>query len=206
MLIVPEIQTVFILTPRTGSGTLYRAAREKYPRSMLLYRHMEADGCPQGYDMWRRVGFVRHPTVRLWSLYNFMKTWDRSGLMTHSTEEQKRVYAQVARPFEDWLINNTETWTAPRCLSGTGSEWPQLARRDPAPENKRSQFSYLRPDLGVTIHKYEDIADVFPTYGLPTDSRHNKSEKPVMPALSPAAQAHIETFCAWDLSLGCKEV
>ncbi|MBL3684559.1 hypothetical protein F2981_16960 [Sinorhizobium meliloti] len=45
---------------------------EKYPRSTLIYRHMEADGVPAGYDRWRKVGVVRHPVERLWSLYKFL--------------------------------------------------------------------------------------------------------------------------------------
>lgn len=50
MILIPEIQTVVILVPRTGSGSLRRAVAAKYPQSILLYRHMEADGVPAGHD------------------------------------------------------------------------------------------------------------------------------------------------------------
>lgn len=50
MILIPELETVVILVPRTGSGSLRRAIAEAYPSSMLVYRHMEADGIPAGYD------------------------------------------------------------------------------------------------------------------------------------------------------------
>lgn len=56
MIIIPEINTVVILVPRTGTSTLRRAIAEIYPMSMMIYRHMEADGIPIGYDRWRRSG------------------------------------------------------------------------------------------------------------------------------------------------------
>ena len=61
MLLIPEIETVVVLVPRTGSGTLRRAIVQAYPKAMLIYRHMEADGVPAGYDRWSKVGVVRDP-------------------------------------------------------------------------------------------------------------------------------------------------
>jgi hypothetical protein len=43
MILIPEIETVLILVPRTGTGSLRRAVLQRYPRAMLIYRHMEAD-------------------------------------------------------------------------------------------------------------------------------------------------------------------
>ena len=59
MILIPEKQVVLILVPRTGSGTLKRAVKARYPKSILLYRHMEADGGPAGYDRWQKIGIVR---------------------------------------------------------------------------------------------------------------------------------------------------
>jgi hypothetical protein len=44
VILIPEIETIVLLVPRTGSGSLRKAIAAKYPKSVLLYRHMEADG------------------------------------------------------------------------------------------------------------------------------------------------------------------
>lgn len=72
MILIPNLKVVLILVPRTGSGSLKRAVLNQYPDALLLYRHMEADGVPQGYDRWQKVGVLRNPQDRLWSLYKFL--------------------------------------------------------------------------------------------------------------------------------------
>jgi hypothetical protein len=205
MLIVPELEIVFILVPRTGSGTLYKEMRRAFPRSMLLYRHMEADGVPQGYDRWRRIGFMRHPFTRLLSLYNFMRDF-RSGSQLQHDEDTQRIRNQCKdRSFVEWLELNDQIFTSPNCLSGTGESWPLLSRRDPAPENKRSQFSYLRPDLGTEVHKLEDLEGFMAQWGLNSNAHHNKSSGACIGVEEHRrAMKHIERYCAWDLSQGCK--
>jgi hypothetical protein len=74
VIILPSIETVVVLVPRTGSGSLKRAILDRYQDAMPIYRHMEADGVPAGYDRWRRVGVCRHPVDRLWSLYKFCQS------------------------------------------------------------------------------------------------------------------------------------
>lgn len=202
MIIVPELETVFILVPRTGSGSLYRELRRVYPRSMLLYRHMEADGVPQGYDRWKRVGFVRHPLKRLWSLYNFMRSFKGGSLVQHDGDRQ-RIIAQVAnRDFEDWLLNNAEPWTVPFDLTGQGAYWPVLERSHPAPENKLSQWAYLRPDLGTVVYKFETLPRRMLNWGLNPETKANVVGSG-QPWTSAAINLHMHKFCAWDMEQDC---
>lgn len=42
MILIPEIETVVILTPRTGSGSLRRAVAEAYPREIVKATAPEA--------------------------------------------------------------------------------------------------------------------------------------------------------------------
>lgn len=149
MIIIPEIETVVILVPRTGSGALRRAVAAKYPKSMLVYRHMEADGIPLGYDRWPRVGVVRNPLDRLWSLYKFLRNFGGN----HDPAFILAMHASVARPFDDWLLNNEIVFTSPYDRAGLGRYWPGYSVRHPIPENRKSQFVYLRPDLGTEIHR-----------------------------------------------------
>jgi hypothetical protein len=204
MMMVPEMKTVFILVPRTGSGTLYRELQRVYPRSMLLYRHMEADGCPRGYDRWRRVGFVRHPLMRLWSLYNFMRNFAGGAQVQGgaASADAARVRGQTEKPFEEWLTTNENPWTVPYDLSGQGDYWPVLSRINGAPENRLSQFDYLRPDLGTTVLKFENLAEHMVEWGLNPAVRKNHIDNPP-PSASRRISDHLSRFCAWDINQQC---
>lgn len=203
MLIVPELKTVFILVPRTGTGTLYREMLRVYPRAMLLYRHMEADGIPTGYDRWKRIGFVRHPLSRLRSLHRFMQVFT-GGAQVRAQKDVDRIAGQASRSFEDWLLNNQEPWTIPYDLSGDGDWWPILTRRHATPENKVSQWQYLRPDLGTEVRKFENLRASLIEWGLNTDVVNNRVAQPRVEAPPSAAVTdHLHKYCAWDLEQGC---
>lgn len=208
MLIVPELQKVFILVPRTGTGTLYRELQRVYPKAMLIYRHMEADGCPRGYDRWERVGFVRHPVMRLWSLYRFLRAFGGGAQVQGGSAslDAQRIRKQASCSFEDWLLNNVEPFTTPQSLNGDGSYWPVLSRINPTPENKISQYDYLRPDLGTTVLKFEDLVTHMAEWGLNPGIRKNSSNGEPLAALSDAAWGHVTNYCAWDLEQQCQIV
>lgn len=206
MLIVPELQKVFILVPRTGSGTLYREMKRVYPKAMLLYRHMEADGCPRGYDRWERIGFVRHPLMRLWSLYHFMRVFVGGAQVQHSADVL-RILNQVDRPFDDWLLNNTEPWTIPYDLSGQNDFWPVLERTHPAPETRLSQWSYLRPDLGTKVLKFQNLQKHMAEWGLDPTALANATSKSRPPVtVNDDIVEHLNRFCKWDIEQNCELV
>src|ERR1700761_2601664 len=213
MLLVPELSKVFILVPRTGTGSFYREMKRVYPRSILLYRHMEADGCPRCYDRWERIGFVRHPLARLYSLWSFMQDFSGGAQVQGGAAslDAARVRRQSARSFEDWLINNREPWTIPFDTNGEGAWWPILSRMNAAPENTLSQFQYLRPDLGTTIWKFEDLRSHMTKLGLDVDniSNNTRSKEQLSDGrrhartFSDAAIDHISRFQKWDLEQDC---
>ena len=72
----------------------------------MLYRHMEADGVPHGYDRWRKVGVVRNPVDRLWSLYKYLQRFGLDWCAEHDETYTARMRASVEQPFEQWLIGN----------------------------------------------------------------------------------------------------
>lgn len=197
MILIPEKQTVVILVPRTGSGTLRRAIMATHPKAMMVYRHMEADGVPAGYDRWRRVGIVRHPLARLWSLYKFLG--DFGG--DHDPAYIAAMRASVQRPFEDWLLHNQTVFTSPYDSAGRGRYWPVFTVRHPLPENRKSQFIYLRPDLGTEVFAYEDIDRLAGQIGVTLPAaRHNGTEEYPPPVLSDEARAYMERMFAWDFA------
>lgn len=199
MIIIPEIETVVILTPRTGSGSLRRAIKVAYPQSMQLYRHMEADGIPQGYDRWKRVGVVRDPIERLWSLYKFLRNY---GSDNHDPAFIASMRACASVSFDDFILKNETVFTSPYDSAGRGRFWPHYTCRHPIPENRKSQFMYLRPDLGTQIYRYQDdnIARDLRVTSFLLRSHNRTSEDPV-PPMSYEALEYMERVFYWDFAM-----
>lgn len=196
MIIIPEIQTVVLLVPRTGSGSTYKAVLAKYPQAMLIYRHMEADGVPAGYDQWARAGVVRHPVERLWSLYKFM----RSMKGDHDPAYIAAMRRSVDRPFEDWLLNNEVPFTTPYDSAHRGRYWPQFTVRHPLPENRKSQRMYLRPDLGTELYNFDHLDQWERRLGVRLGLK-NATDDTRYPVLSSEASSYVEQTFAWDFAV-----
>ncbi len=195
MILVPEIKTVVILVPRTASGTVKRAILARYPRAVLLYRHMEADGVPAGYDRWPKVGVVREPVARLWSLYKYCRNSGARGLYPAYAERLSRA---VTQPFSSWIVNNDVVFTDPYDSTGSLDFYPQYAVRHALPENRKSQFVTLRPDLGTTIYSFDDIDRFFARLGLTPAEHNNRTTPEPVPDLTEEARDHVDRFFAWD--------
>jgi hypothetical protein len=197
MIIVPELETVVILPPRTGSGSLKEALLATYPKAVMLYRHMEADGVPIGYDRWRKVGVVRNPIDRLHSMYRFIK-FSGGGSYADYPELWKRLQKSVAGEFEDWLLNNEMVFTQGHDSAGRGRYWPQFSTIHSLPENRKSQFIYLRPDLGTELLKFGDWGAIEGRLGVQLGHK-NGTGSYERPHLSPEAMRHIVAFHRWDV-------
>jgi len=197
MILIPEIETVVILVPRTGTRALKRAVAERYPCSIPLYRHMEADGVPHGYDRWRKVGCLRHPVGRLWSLYKYLKRFGIDYCYEHAAAYTAAQRASVDRPFDDWLLHNERVFTSPYDSAGTGQFYPGYACRHPLPENRKSQFVYLRPDLGTEIVKFDEV-DVLHRMLDVSPPHLNASEHSSIPELSREARDYVTRWFDWD--------
>lgn len=188
MLIIPQLKTVVILTPRTGSATLIQLVRKKYPSTIMLYRHMEADGVPMGYDVWSKIGVVREPVARLFSAYKSCRSLDPR-------------LKPSATSFEQWLLNNEIR--SPSCHDNSSSAfYPSFTVRHYLPENRKSQWWYLRPDLGTKIYRFHRMAEIYARLELelPTvDQYLGVTPRETMPDLSAAVKHHIEQHFSWDL-------
>lgn len=198
MILIPEIETVVILVPRTGSGSLRRAVQGRWPKSILIYRHMEADGVPQGYDRWHKVGVVREPVERLWSLYKFLLRFDGN----HDPDYINAMRQSVAMPFDEWIVCNQVPFTSPYDSANRGRYWPQFTVRHPLPENRKSQFVYLRPDLGTEVHRFNHLRDLERRLDVRLNDvdPQNVTDASAPPELSETTQRYVETAFAWDLA------
>lgn len=208
MILIPEIETVVILVPRTGSGSLKQAILHKYPRALPIYRHMEADGVPLGYDRWRRVGVVRDPVERLWSLYKFCRDMAKERHGIYHAPYMNALRDSTRGGFNDWIVNNQVVFTNGYDVASDKLFWPGYMVRHSLPETRKSQWIYLRPDLGTAVYDYPRLSELANDLGLTTEDSDGLGRKNVTarinadscrPALSPAARAHIEAFFSWDL-------
>ena len=198
MLLIPEIQTVVILTPRTGTRSLRKAVTDRYPDAIHIYRHMEADGVPQGYDRWNKVGVVRDPVERLWSLYKYLQQFGIDHGQEHEPDYTQVQRESADRPFEDWLLHNERVFTSPYDSVGKGRFYPFFTVRHPLPENRKSQFVYLRPDLGTEVIPYSQVDELYRVLGVEPPRLNGTSAEPA-PQLSAMGREYVARWFQWDV-------
>ena len=197
MLVIPETNTVFLFPPRTGSESLLESLHAAYPLSYLLYRHAEADAIPPGYENWRKIGFVRHPYMRLWSLYKLISTLPEKPAAAVLEAEMKRLLASVEKhTFEDWVLYNEELFISAE------PPMPLLYQKHHIPETRKSQETTLRPDLGTVILKFQDLTKHMASWKLP-ECRINASPPIELPKMSKAIKAHMKKYFVWDMEQEC---
>ena len=194
MILIPELEKILILTPRTGTTSFKNAILDKYPMSMLLYRHMEADGVPCGYDRWQKIGVVRHPTERLWSLYKYLKTFDGDYEPAYIKAMNDSVQNM---DFSEWILNNEAVFTNPY-MTGSDRFIVRYSVRHHIPETRKSQFMYLRPDLGTWIFKFTELHRLASELVVEIDKFNDTPKEPV-PCLTDEARKHIVKYLSWDL-------
>jgi len=205
MILIPEIEKVVILVPRTGTRALIRAIAARYPQAMRIYRHMEADGVPQGYDRWEKLGVVRDPVDRLYSLYKYLQQFGINHCQEHDPAYTRSMRESVSAPFGEWIVANQLVFTSPYDSAGLGRFFPGYTCRHPLPENRKSQFVYLRPDLGTRIYRYSDV-DRFHAALDVDPPRINGTDNATPPPLSAAAVQHVARWFAWDLQASDQRV
>lgn len=106
--------------------------------------------------------------------------------------------ASVQMPFDEWIVDNKTVFTSPYDSAGHGRYWPHYSVRHPLPENRKSQFLYLRPDLGTLIFQF-GTGEIQKHLGVPDDIVVNQTPGCGMPQLSDRAIDHIHRFFTWDL-------
>jgi len=177
VIILPSLKTVVILIPRTGSGSLYRAIKATHPDAMMLYRHMEAYGCPRPYLRWQRVGVVRHPLIRMVSMYDYLKDYGASEATAHfGVVRAAALRESVKVPFKEWFLNNNVVFGHPWGNREPGEYHPKQAVEFEVPENRKSQYDYLISGVGehgLEIYKFGEWqihADLTNRLRLPADT------------------------------------
>lgn len=195
MLVVPELHAIFIFPPRTGSDTLCLELMRMHPNAFLLYRHGEADLVPPGYESWRKVGFVRHPFARLWSLFKYCATMP--DIQAHPALEQEiaRVAQSVqGKSFEQWVLTNEELFLP------ADSGIPILHQKHHIPETRKSQEVYLRPDLGTVILRFQDLPEHMGAWGLDASKKRGSTPSPAVPKMTKKLKKHMLKYFPWDMA------
>lgn len=203
MLLIPEIRTVVITPPRTGSTSIRKAVMSAYPKTLNPYRHMEATGIPYGYDRWTKVCVIRNPYQRMWSLFKYMRKGGKStqtgtGVFLRP-ERAQRLMADTDRSFEDWLLRPGVPF------NDSGAEWGPgydafYCCHNSGPEQLKSQAVYAQPNAGTEIIQIEDTGALLGRLGLEQMPILNESTSTPMEKLSVGAVKVLQERWAWDLS------
>lgn len=204
MLIVPNLNAIFILPPRTGSETLMHELFRVYPGTFLLYRHAEASAVPPGYDGYRKVGFVRHPHYRLLSLFTYISTMRQRDIHPFFKPEVKRLVNSVRdHTFESWVLENIELFIGREASSLT----PFLYQEHHIPETRRSLAQYLCPDLGTTVLKFQDLHKHMRAWGLdPSVRLGDTTHLQDVPPITAALHRHYKDYFSWEMGMQLDEI
>lgn len=196
MIIIPEIKTVVICVPRTGTTSLKKAVKAAYPEAFLPYRHMEAHGTPHGYEGWAKVGVVRRPLERLWSLYRYCAALTADSPSWSSGRAIRMRESTEVFEFDDWLLHNHVPFCPPKDHT-TGEVFPYYSVMHVQAENRKSQFNYLRPDLGTQVYRFEDQRDELAERLGVSMTHENAAPAAPMPYVQPTTVAQLDHL-EWD--------
>lgn len=201
MLLIPELKSVVIQPPRTGTSAFRDAILKRYPNAISIYRHMERPGIPRGYEAWSVYCMIRDPFERLASLYSYMGNFRPTSKIEDGPHPDwvARMSGDVARPFADWLEESSEVFTDPN--DPTGAFLPYYNITEPTAAVRKSQFRWARPDMGaVTLFSIEDTKRVSEFFDV-APKPMNAAIKRIRPARCARVEAHLRAWHAWDLEV-----
>lgn len=192
MLIIPELRTVVLQPPRTGTTSVRDAVLEKYPLSFMLYRHMEASGIPKGYDRWRRVCQIRNPVERLISVYKYMC---EPPIRPHTSKVWVERCQQQTEKGWYWWLTKSDYPFAINEPNDTDDFRPQYEIDNPIAEQIKSQREWA---LGATDYlRFEEISNEAKNL-LDIDIEHKNASIGDRPHISPMSMSFIRTHHRWD--------
>ncbi len=193
MIIIPELEKIVLCPPKTASTTLRKAITDKYSQSFVLYTHGEANMIPPGYDSWEKVGLIRDPLDRLYSLYRYCMNFDHPNCSLHSFRMRDSV--QSAHGFADWILENKEIFSYG--FTGRSIQSPRYLTLCAMPETRKPQTLTLRPDLGTKVWFFEDIKAFGEMLGLKLEDKTPKTA----PRIRSAARRHMDFYFESDYKL-----
>jgi hypothetical protein len=110
--------------------------------------------------------------------------------------EMKRVREVIWGFANDWCIHNQIVFTN---ANDDIKFIPRFSVRHALPENRKSQFLYLRPDLGTTIYRYSQVGALWDRLGVDREcDRHNVTTSEAIPTLCDTTRSHLDRVFKWD--------
>lgn len=196
MIIVPEIETVILQPPRTGSSSVKDAVLAKYKSAFMLYRHMEYAGLPSGYDRWRVICQVREPHRRLESLFKYMRDPELRGDTDPVWLESVRKATE--KGFEHWLLHDQYIFANPT-PSGYKAYRPRYQVNYAWREQIKSQSLYAK-EADELLFFESLVESAQRMLGIELDVKRGATE-PEKFKWTPEMEAHLQKWHQWDLYL-----
>lgn len=137
----------------------------------------------------------RHPVDRMRSLYRYM-----SVIMDHDQDYIHDLRRSVeGKSFSEWLVTNQTLFSQPMPLHSE-TFLPFYCQRHLLPENRKSQFMYLRPDLGTEIYNYSNLQRLEKDLDISLGARVvNRTNRNLNLPMTDEADQHMARYHGRDL-------
>lgn len=214
MIIIPEIEAIYVRVPGNEDGTFSQAILDRYSDAHILYNQMEVDGIPIEFKHYDKFGIIRDPIERLWNFYHSHK---RKEVTQHSLDAYGTSINDY--DFETWLILNSSCFKAERLPQRTRADntlYDANAIIHHIPENQKSQYFYFMPTNGfapfaedsvanantqIGLYPYSHIQDFAQTIGIrePICNEEPYGSPPVQ--LTAITRSTVNRLFAWDFHM-----
>lgn len=214
MIIIPEINAIYIRVPSNEDGKLTDAIMRKYASARPLYNQMESDGIPIEYKHFEKFGIIRDPIDRLWDFYNAHRN-------NEANVYSLAIYGPAAKryDFENWLILNNACFQAyanPEKTRENGTLYGINEIIHHLPENHKSQYFYLSPTSGmvangksaaqpnsngIMIFPYSHMNHVANALGIKEDVTPEELYGPAPQIESALVRDTVLPLFAWDFQM-----
>ena len=207
MLIIPELKSVVIMPPRSGSTALRAALKAQYEQATAPFRHGEVAMLryiPQVTDEWSVVYMLRDPMSRMQSLWRYMHEVNEVRNARAPKEWIDRVRKDADRPFQDWLLNSTELFNESKAKPFDGTPEAAYCTYWQVPAARKDATWFLR---GVKrgqlkVCKFACDADYKKHLGISwSDIIMANSSEPRKAECGIFGFSHINNYFATDLIL-----
>jgi hypothetical protein len=180
MIVIPELQKVVIMPPRSGSTALKAALLGTYPLAYAPYRHGEWMMVNHLRDSsvartYTAVYPLRDPLQRMISLWRYMQDVSPQRNPRAPQEWIDRVRADASRTFTHWLHTSNELFNESRASPNDGSPESYYCTWFSVPAARKDARYFLQDCPAFEMLRFGDVRDYKSMLGIEIPALDNAS-------------------------------